>query len=58
MKNKYPKLFQFLGCYFHQDWMCDSSDPDDIIRTYIADSAPQNIKNPQRRNFNATCNQS
>lgn len=44
MKNKYPKLFQFLGCYFHQDWMCDSSDPDDIIRTYIADSAPQNIK--------------
>ncbi|MBC3349422.1 hypothetical protein HU811_22480 [Pseudomonas sp. SWRI196] len=44
MRNKYPKLFQFLGCYFHQDWMCDSSDPDGIIRTYIADSAPQNIK--------------
>lgn len=44
MRSNYPKLFQFLGCYFHQDWMCDSSDPDGIIRTYIADSAPQNIK--------------
>ena len=44
MRNNYPKLFQFLGCYFHQDWMCDSSDPDGIIRTYMADSAPQNIK--------------
>ncbi|WP_454251765.1 contact-dependent growth inhibition system immunity protein [Pseudomonas sp. R151218B TE3479] len=44
MRNKYPKLFQFLGCYFHQDWMCDSSDPDGIIRIYIADSVPQNIE--------------
>lgn len=42
--NEYSGLFQFLGCYFHQDWMCDSSDPDDIIRIYIADSAPQDIK--------------
>jgi hypothetical protein len=44
MKSKYPRLFQFFGCYFHQDWMCDSADPDGIIRIYMADSASQNIK--------------
>lgn len=43
MKDKYPELFQFFGCYFHQDWMCESSDPDDIIRNFVSDSAPETI---------------
>lgn len=41
MKDKYPELFQFFGCYFHQDWMCESSDPDEIIRNFVSDSAPE-----------------
>ncbi|MGN8278673.1 contact-dependent growth inhibition system immunity protein [Pseudomonas sp. SMN5] len=43
MKNRYPKLFHFFGCYFHQDWMCESSDPDGVIRLFVSDSEPQAI---------------
>ncbi|MFL6968598.1 MULTISPECIES: contact-dependent growth inhibition system immunity protein [Pseudomonas] len=43
MKIKHHELFQFFGCYFHQDWMCESPDPDDIIRSFASDSTPETI---------------
>ena len=43
MENEYPELFQFLGCYFHQDWMCESSEPDGMIRLFVSDSVPSTI---------------
>ncbi|WP_139232402.1 contact-dependent growth inhibition system immunity protein [Pseudomonas sp. NFACC46-3] len=43
MRNKYPGLFQFLGCYFHQDWMCESPEPDGMIRLFVSDSVPETI---------------
>ncbi|WP_139381089.1 contact-dependent growth inhibition system immunity protein [Pseudomonas ogarae] len=44
MKNNYPELFQFFGCYFHQDWMCESSEPDGVIRSFVSESVPQSIE--------------
>ncbi|WP_406822740.1 contact-dependent growth inhibition system immunity protein [Pseudomonas viciae] len=44
MKNKYPELFQFFGCYFHQDWMCESTEPDGVVRAFVFDSVPQTIE--------------
>jgi len=41
MKSKYVELFQFFGCYFHQDWMCESSTPDGMIELFMSDSTPQ-----------------
>ncbi|WP_311886303.1 MULTISPECIES: contact-dependent growth inhibition system immunity protein [unclassified Pseudomonas] len=34
----FPKLFQFLGAYFHEDWMCEFDLADDVIRAFLADS--------------------
>lgn len=36
--DDHPQLFQFLGAYFHEDWMCESARADDIIKSFIADS--------------------
>jgi hypothetical protein len=44
MENKYPELFQFFGCYFHQDWMCESSEPDGVIGAFVSESTPQTIE--------------
>lgn len=44
MKNNYPELFQFFGCYFHQDWMCESSEPDDVVNLFVSESVPQTIE--------------
>jgi contact-dependent growth inhibition (CDI) system CdiI-like immunity protein len=37
--ESFPNLWQFLGGYFHQDWMHDASDPDDIIKVFVNDSS-------------------
>jgi CdiI immunity protein len=31
-------LRQFFGGYFHQDWMHDAPNPDDIIKAFVNDS--------------------
>ena len=33
-----PNLRQFFGGYFHQDWMHDAPNPDDIIKAFVNDS--------------------
>ncbi|WP_213028014.1 contact-dependent growth inhibition system immunity protein [Pseudomonas sp. Seg1] len=34
----FPSLFQFLGAYFHEDWMCEFDLADDVVRSFLADS--------------------
>ncbi len=34
----FPNLFQFLGAYFHEDWMCEFAFADDVVRSFLADS--------------------
>ncbi|WP_150618529.1 contact-dependent growth inhibition system immunity protein [Pseudomonas fluorescens] len=34
----FPNLFQFLGAYFHEDWMCEFDLADDVIKSFLADS--------------------
>ena len=36
------EMKQFFGAYFHQDWNLDVSDPDDVIRLFIADGHSAN----------------
>jgi hypothetical protein len=36
--ESFPNLRQFLGGYFHQDWMHDAPDPDGIIRLFVAET--------------------
>ncbi|WP_339539905.1 contact-dependent growth inhibition system immunity protein [Pseudomonas sp. RA_15y_Pfl2_54] len=36
--ENFPNLFQFLGAYFHEDWMCEFDLADDVIRSFLADS--------------------
>jgi hypothetical protein len=41
--NSYPALAQFLGAYFHQDFMLDYSSPDATIAAFIADEPAESI---------------
>jgi len=34
----FPGLFQFLGAYFHEDWMCELDSADDVVKSFIAES--------------------
>jgi hypothetical protein len=43
--KSYAQLFQFLGAYFNEDWMCESGLADDIVRSFIVDSAAETISN-------------
>ncbi|MBC3778080.1 contact-dependent growth inhibition system immunity protein [Pseudomonas sp. SWRI99] len=40
----FPALFQFLGAYFHEDWMCESNLADEIVNSFINDSALKTIE--------------
>ncbi len=39
--NDYPSLSQFLGAYFHQDFMLDYGSPDGAITTFLAEASPE-----------------
>nr|WP_102359047.1 contact-dependent growth inhibition system immunity protein [Pseudomonas sp. AD21] len=36
--EEFPQLFQFLGAYFHEDWMGEFDVADDVVKSFIADS--------------------
>ncbi len=36
--EEFPQLFQFLGAYFHEDWMSEFDVADDVVKSFIADS--------------------
>lgn len=37
MNTKYPNLEEFLGCYFHQDWMSDDETAWAVIERYLSE---------------------
>lgn len=37
MNMKYPNLDEFLGAYFHQDWMEDEPTADGIVDKYLSE---------------------
>lgn len=42
-KNKFPDLFQFLGCYFHQDWNHEYKSETDAIQAFITNSTIETL---------------
>lgn len=47
--NQYSQLFQFLGAYFNEDWMCEAESADDIIKCFKADSTVDTISDVRRQ---------
>jgi hypothetical protein len=44
MESKnYPRLYQFLGAYFHEDWMCEFEISDDIVKSFLSDSSAESV---------------
>jgi hypothetical protein len=35
VKQDFEELFQFFGCYFHQDWMCMHKTADEVIQSFF-----------------------
>ena len=33
--HEFEMLTNFFGGYFHQDWACDSTDPSEVVATYL-----------------------
>ena len=38
-KSSFPKLAQFLGAYFHQDWTLEASSSTEVIANYVKRAA-------------------
>jgi CdiI immunity protein len=36
ISGEYSELKDFLSAYFHQDWMLEAEDPDQIVANYLA----------------------
>ncbi len=61
MKNKYPALFQFFGCYFHQDWPVDYESWDPAIADFVKSEPPESIRAAQfelEQILNSGCSES
>lgn len=41
--NSFSQLYQFLGAYFNEDWMCESDIADDVVRSFLSDSTVETI---------------
>ncbi|WP_343045176.1 contact-dependent growth inhibition system immunity protein [Pseudomonas atagonensis] len=42
------ELFQFLGGYFHEDWMCEFDLADDVVKFFITDSESCELENVKK----------
>jgi hypothetical protein len=42
-RESFPSLWQFFGGYFHQDWMHDAPEPDDVIRLFASESSKETL---------------
>jgi hypothetical protein len=40
----YPDLQQFLGCYFHQDFLMEYASPDAAITAFISDEPEEFVR--------------
>ncbi len=45
--GRYPKLAQFLGAYFHQDWPQEHPDSPSVVKAYVAQAKPATLKSLQ-----------
>jgi hypothetical protein len=36
VSQRYPELFQFFGGHFHQDWVDEYDEADDVVAAYVA----------------------
>lgn len=43
MNKDFPELQQFLAGYFHQDWVDDHKDANDVITTFITEASAETI---------------
>src|SRR5947209_3181712 len=43
-KTRFPELEQFLGCYFHQDWVDDYPTAEAAIEAYLTESSEDNVR--------------
>lgn len=41
--DSFWKLYQFLGAYFNEDWMCECEVADDVVRSFMSDSSAETI---------------
>ena len=44
MKNNFPALSQFLGGYFHQDFLHDYGDPNNAIATFVKEQPEELVR--------------
>ena len=42
--SKYPKLAQFLGSYFHQDWTLESESSEAVVKSYKAKAGAKKLQ--------------
>jgi rhamnose utilization protein RhaD (predicted bifunctional aldolase and dehydrogenase) len=50
-RELYPALWQFFGCYLHEDWPLDSGTPEKAVDQAIAEY-PLNYRQQVRRELN------
>ncbi len=43
LENEFPQLGQFLGCYFHQDFLEEYRDEDAAIDDYLDGRSPEQV---------------
>lgn len=46
--KSFNKLYQFLGAYFNEDWMCEYELADDVIKGFLLDSNTEVIDSVQK----------
>ncbi len=37
-KNKYPHLYTFISCYFHQDWVHENKKAENVIQQFLREN--------------------
>uniref|UniRef100_UPI0039A22A78 contact-dependent growth inhibition system immunity protein n=1 Tax=Yersinia alsatica TaxID=2890317 RepID=UPI0039A22A78 len=40
---KYEQISYLLGAYFHQDWVFDAENPEDVISVFVAKEQPETV---------------
>ncbi|NLF30083.1 MAG: hypothetical protein GX591_04250 [Planctomycetes bacterium] len=39
MADRFSNVMQFLGSYFHQDWLLEAGSADDVLEQYVGDES-------------------
>jgi hypothetical protein len=42
--KNFPNLVQFLGGYFHQDFIDDYGTPDNAIKAFLSENSPETVQ--------------